>query len=121
MRADTGWGLERGMGAMAAEREWPMYQTQDDVRTGGFWRGLAGAVAAGLMLLAIALFALTVFAPEFGVRGPGAEAVAGHAVAAVFAIAAAVLADRTRGLPAFIGVVGALAIATITLWWFWLS
>ncbi|WP_051400277.1 hypothetical protein [Haloechinothrix halophila] len=109
------------MGAMTAEREWPMYEPQGDVRAGGFWRGLAGAVSAGLMLLAIALFALTAFAPEFGVRGPGGVVLAGHVVAAVFAVAAAVLADRTRGLLAFIGVVGALTIATITLWWFWLS
>ncbi|MPY78566.1 MAG: hypothetical protein GEV04_08735 [Actinophytocola sp.] len=90
-------------------------------RTGGFWCGIAGAIAAGLMLLAIGLFLAEMFAPEFGVRGPGAEVLAGHIVAAVFAVAAAVLADRTRGLTAFVGVVGTLAIAMITLWWFWLS
>ncbi len=96
-------------------------QPQGDTGAGGFWRGIAGAVAAGLMLLALALLAVTMFAPELGVRGPGAEVLAGHVVAAVFAVAGAVLADRTRGLLAFIGMVGAIAIATITLWWFWLS
>ncbi|MFC6871058.1 hypothetical protein [Haloechinothrix salitolerans] len=110
------------MRAMTVKREWPMYeQPQGDSRAGGFWRGMAGAAAAGLLLLALALFGVTMFAPELGVRGPGAEVLAGHTVAAVFAVAGAVLADRTRGLLAFIGMVGALAIPTITLWWFWLS
>lgn len=114
--------MERVLRAMTAEAEWPMYdQPQGDTGAGGFWRGIAGAVAAGLMLLALALFAVTMFAPELGVRGPGAEVLAGHSVAAVFAVAGAILADRTRGLLAFIGMVGAIAIATITLWWFWLS
>lgn len=110
------------MRAMTAQREWPM---EEQPHRGGcvsrMGRGIAGAAAAGLALLALVLFGVTAFAPELGVRGPGSVVVAGHGVGALFAVAAATVADRTRGLLGFLGGVSAIAIAAITLWWFWLS
>ncbi|MPY83299.1 MAG: hypothetical protein GEV00_08235 [Actinophytocola sp.] len=109
------------MRATTAQREWPMYrQPSRRDAVARFWRDVAGAVAAGLTLLAAGLFGVLMFAHELGVQGPGAQVAAGHAAAAMFAIAFAILADRTRGRPAVVGVIAVFVITAATLWWYWL-
>ncbi|MGH3520444.1 MAG: hypothetical protein ACRDQ7_24295 [Haloechinothrix sp.] len=87
----------------------------------GFWRGLAGTLAAGLVLLAIVLAGAEALASDLGVAGPGASAVVGHLAAAVFAVAAASFADRREGSIAAIGVAASVLITSGTLWLFWWS
>jgi hypothetical protein len=92
-----------------------------DRRPAGIWRGIAGAFAAGLCALAIALIAAQVVSADAGAAGPGVAPVAGHAIAGVLAVAAAGYADRRRGIAAAAGVFGALAVTAVALWLFWWS
>ncbi|SFQ18309.1 hypothetical protein SAMN05421810_10576 [Amycolatopsis arida] len=84
-----------------------------------WWRGLTGALAAGLALLAVGVLVAQVIAWAGGYAGPGALPVVGHCVAAALALAAQYVADRRRGTPA--GAAGAtvalLTLLTLTLFW----
>ncbi|MGH3450973.1 MAG: hypothetical protein ACRDQW_09610 [Haloechinothrix sp.] len=88
---------------------------------GGFWRGLAGSLAAGLLLLAVVLLVAEVLASDLGVQGPGHSAIVGHVVGAVLALAATRFADRSTGTLAALGVAGSALVTFGTLWLFWWS
>jgi hypothetical protein len=88
---------------------------------GGLARGLAGSLAAGLALLALALLIAEVLTSNNGVGGPGVAMVVGHVVGAGLALGAAVVADRTRGFAAAVAVAGVLAITAAVLWVYWLA
>ncbi|WP_307868075.1 hypothetical protein [Umezawaea beigongshangensis] len=83
------------------------------------WRGTTGVLAAGSLLLALAVIGVQVHAGNRGLPGPGAFVVTGHVVAAVVAVAAQVVADRRGGrVGALCGLVVLVAVAT-SLWLFW--
>ncbi|MQA61069.1 MAG: hypothetical protein GEU86_06160 [Actinophytocola sp.] len=84
-------------------------------------RGVAGTLAAGLVLLAVVLLGVEMFGSDLGVRGPGTMMVLAHVLAAALALGAVIVADRVRGLLAAVTLLGALAVAGFTLWAFWLA
>lgn len=90
-------------------------------RAGWFWRGVAGALAVGLALLALALFGAEALASDLGVDGPGAVSAAAHAVAAAVCFAAVRIADRADRSVAAAAVGVVLLVSGATLWWFWWS
>lgn len=82
--------------------------------------GLTGTLAAGLVVLAVLVLAAQAWGWLAGHPGPGVAMVAGHVLAAVFAVAAQRVADRERGTRAAACqlVVGLLALGVLTLlWW----
>ncbi|MEU5693720.1 hypothetical protein [Actinosynnema sp. NPDC020468] len=83
------------------------------------WRGLSGAVTAGLVLLALALIGVQVYAGTHDLPGPGIGVVIAHVVAAAAAVVAQVFADRTRGWAAAGLGLAVLVLAGVTLWIFW--
>lgn len=85
---------------------------------GGVARGLAGSLAAGLVLLTLGLLAAELLTPS---SGPGVAVLVGHAVAAVLAIVAAVVADRSRGFVTAAAVTAVLLVVAATLWVYWLA
>lgn len=91
---------------------------EPDSGGGGMARGLAGSLAAGLVLLTLGLLAAELLTPS---SGPGVAVLIGHAVAAVLAIVAAVVADRTRGFATAAAVTAVLLVVAATLWVFWLA
>lgn len=91
------------------------------VAGGGFWRGLAGALAMGLLLLALVLAGAEAVAADLGVEGPGLGAVAGHAGAALLAFVAAQIADRSVRMVTALAVAAAVVITAGVLWVFWLA
>ncbi|EHR49264.1 hypothetical protein SacmaDRAFT_0971 [Saccharomonospora marina XMU15] len=84
-----------------------------------WWRALTGSLAAGLALLALAVLAAEVFGWASGGKGPGAPAVAGHAVGAVLALVAQAVADRSRGRTAALAGLAVVALVAAVLWLFW--
>ncbi|MBW4719313.1 hypothetical protein [Saccharothrix obliqua] len=83
------------------------------------WRGVSGAVAVGLVLLALALIGVQVYAAGHDLPGPGVDVVAGHVVAAVLAVVAQVFADRrTRWVAGVLGL-AVLVLGAGVLWFFW--
>lgn len=86
---------------------------------GGLVRGLAGSLAAGLVLLTLGLLAAELLTS--GGSGPGVGVLVGHAVAAVLAVVAAVVADRTRGFATAAAVTAVLLVTAVTLWVYWLA
>ncbi|MBB5956139.1 hypothetical protein FHS29_002725 [Saccharothrix tamanrassetensis] len=83
------------------------------------WRGVSGAVAVGLVLLALALIGVQVYAGAHDLPGPGVDVVIGHVVAALVAVVAQVFADRrTRWVSAGCSL-AVLVVGAITLWLFW--
>lgn len=104
------------------EAETVELEQPDGTRAGGrFARGLAGAVAAGLAVLAAALVAAGVLAMNNGERGPGGLMIIAHVLAALLALGAAAVADRIRGLFAAVAITGVLVITAAVLWAFWLA
>ena len=94
---------------------------QPDAVRGGFWREISGSLAAGMVVLAIAVLGAQVYAWIRGTPGPGLLLVTGHLGAAALAIACQRLVDRRARLgalgPALILLGGSLA----ALWFFWWS
>jgi hypothetical protein len=88
-------------------------------RVARLWRGVSGALAVGLVLLALALIGVQVYAGIRELPGPGFDVVTGHVVAAGAAVVAQVVADRRKGWAvAVCGLVVVLLVA-LTLWVFW--
>ncbi|MFD1148616.1 hypothetical protein [Saccharothrix hoggarensis] len=90
-----------------------------EARPARAWRGVSGALAVGLALLALAMIGVQVYAGSQDLPGPGLDVVAWHVVAAVAAVVAQVVADRRRGW--VVGVCGAVVVllAAAVLWFFW--
>ncbi len=83
-------------------------------------RGLSGMVAAGVVVLAVVVVGAAYVGGNRNFPGPGTEAIVWHLVAAVLAITAQILADRTRGAVAAgasLLVVGIAAALLWTQWW----
>ena len=80
------------------------------------WRGLTGALAAGLVVLALVVLGSGVFALITGTPGPAVFMLVGHPVAAVLALVAQRFVDTRRRRVAGVAV---LAITAATLWLFW--
>ncbi|MEU1983336.1 hypothetical protein [Nocardia sp. NPDC019395] len=82
-------------------------------------RGLSGAVAAGLVVLACVVVGAAVIGARRGFPGPGAESVGWHIVIAALAIAAQVYSDRKRGRASLVAAALVIGAATILLWTQW--
>ncbi len=83
------------------------------------WRGVSGAFAVGLVLLALAMIGVQVYARTHELPGPGLDVVAGHIGTAVAAVVAQIVADRRKGwVVAVCGLVVVLLVA-LTLWIYW--
>ncbi|GGP61053.1 hypothetical protein GCM10010185_36940 [Saccharothrix coeruleofusca] len=83
------------------------------------WRGLSGAFAAGLVLLALVMIGVQVYAGTRDLPGPGLDVVLGHVLAAVIAVVAQLLADRRRGWPAAALSLLVVVAGAVALWLFW--
>ncbi|MEV8439822.1 hypothetical protein AB0425_20810 [Actinosynnema sp. NPDC051121] len=96
-----------------------MVDSRPEPRLARLWRGVSGALAVGLVLLALAMIGVQFYAGARDLPGPGPAVVAGHGVAAVIAVVAQVVADRRRGWAvALCGLVVVLLVVA-TLWFFW--
>jgi hypothetical protein len=82
-------------------------------------RGLSGALAGGLVVLAIAMCVAQWLAGTSDRPGPGIAPVAGHVVAAAAAVALQQAADRCRGRSAALASYSIVALTAAVLWFGW--
>jgi hypothetical protein len=94
-------------------------QTGPSPRKSRFWRELTGALAAGTMLLAIAVLVLQTIAWLQGMPGLGVVVLVGHLVGAALAIVAQRMVDRRAGKPALAAGLGLGAVVVVILVLFW--
>ncbi|ONI77390.1 hypothetical protein ALI144C_34645 [Actinosynnema sp. ALI-1.44] len=92
---------------------------KDKPRKGRFWRELSGALAAGLVLLAVAVLVLQVISWSNGVPGLGVIELVGHLVAAGLAVYAQRVIDRRPGRPALAAGFGLALVVVAVLVLFW--
>jgi hypothetical protein len=78
-------------------------------------------LAAGALVLAVAVVVAQWRARGLGMPGPGVLAVAGHSAAGVVAVVLQVLADRASGWRAWPAVLGVLVVASASLLLWWLT
>jgi hypothetical protein len=83
------------------------------------WRGISGAFAMGLVLLAIATVVVQWYAQGRGLPGLGWDVVAGHWGVAVAGVVFQVFADRRRGWAAALLSLGVLVVGFGGLWVYW--
>ncbi|WNV82468.1 hypothetical protein [Umezawaea sp. Da 62-37] len=83
------------------------------------WRGISGAFAVGMVMLAIALVVVQLYARGRDLPGPGWDVVMGHWGAAVVAIVGQVLADRRRGWLSALLSLAVLVVGFGVLWIYW--
>lgn len=84
-------------------------------------RGLSGALAAGLVVLAVLLGVAQWLSGPDTVPGPGIGALVGHWVGAIVAVVLQWVADRRRGVGAVVAALAVLAVVVAVLWtWWWL-
>lgn len=83
------------------------------------WRGLTGALAAGLVVLTVVVLVAQVVGLVHGSEGPGPFMVVGHVVAAALAVPAQRIADRRQGRPAALAGAAVLALTLAALWLYW--
>jgi NADH:ubiquinone oxidoreductase subunit 6 (subunit J) len=96
-----------------------MVDSGPEPRLARVWRGVSGALAVGLVLLAVAMIGVQVYAGGHDLPGPGLDVVSWHVGAAVAAVVAQVVADRRKGwVVAVCGLAVVLLVAS-TLWFFW--
>ncbi|RZQ62645.1 hypothetical protein [Amycolatopsis suaedae] len=88
-------------------------------RRGRWWRGVSGAVAAGMAVLAVAVVGVQVLAWTTDVAGPGTAAVIGHPAVAVVLLLLQRLVDRRPPRAAAVAAVAVLLLSLATLWFFW--
>jgi hypothetical protein len=86
-----------------------------------FWRELAGAMAAGVVLLAAVVLVLETISWFRGVPGLGTIVLIGHLMGATLAILAQRELDRRRGKPALLAGLGLAAIVVAVMVLFWWS
>ncbi len=82
-------------------------------------RGLSGALAAGLVVLAVFLGVVKGFSGPETVPGPTVGALVGHGVGAAVAVVLQWVADRSRGGRAAVAALAVLAVVVAVLWTFW--
>lgn len=84
-------------------------------------RGLSGALAAGLVMLAVLLGVAEWLSGPDTVPGPSIGALVGHWVGAAVAVALQWFADRRRGARAVVAALAVLAVVVAVLFtWWWL-
>jgi ferric-dicitrate binding protein FerR (iron transport regulator) len=88
-------------------------------RRSGFWREASGALALGLVALAVVVLAFQVFAWVRGTPGPGIFTVVAHWGAAALAVLAQRIVDRSSGRRQALAVLTVAVAAGATLWLFW--
>ena len=84
-----------------------------------FWREASGALALGLVALAVAVLGFQVFAWVRGTPGPGVFTVLAHWGAAALAVLAQRIVDRSSGHRQALAVLIVTVAAGATLWLFW--
>lgn len=83
-------------------------------------RGLSGALAVGLVVLALVLAVAQWASGSTAVPGPGVGPLVGHGVGGVVALLLQRVADRSRGGWAVVACLGVLAVVGAVLWiWWW--
>jgi hypothetical protein len=90
-------------------------------RRRALWRGLTGSLAYGLVLLAVGFGVAAIVVRAQAMPGPGAFALTAHAVAALVALIAQRIADRSAGLRAGVAGMVVVVLAGAVLWLFWWS
>ncbi|MFC9786211.1 hypothetical protein [Rhodococcus sp. NPDC127528] len=91
-------------------------------RRSGVSRGLrafSGAVAAGVVVLAVVVVGTAYLGGRRGFPGPGEMSVGAHIVAAVAVVVAQWFADHRRGAVAVGGSIAVLLVTTLLLWTQW--
>lgn len=88
-------------------------------RRSGFWRELSGALAAGLLVLAVVVLAIQVVDQAQGMPGPGVLVVIAHFLCAAGALALQRQADRRRGPQAGLMILLIGVVTGIAVWFFW--
>ncbi|HEX6346123.1 hypothetical protein [Umezawaea sp.] len=83
------------------------------------WRGISGAFAVGLVLLAVATVAVQWYAGGRNLPGLGWGVVIGHWVVAALAVVCQIFADRRRGWTAALFSLGVLLVGFTGLWIYW--
>jgi hypothetical protein len=83
------------------------------------WRGISGAFAMGLVLLAVATVVVQWYAQGRDLPGLGWDVVAGHWAMAVLGVVCQVFADRRRGWVAALFSLGVLVVGLGGLWIYW--
>ncbi|MFJ6669568.1 hypothetical protein ACIQMJ_00505 [Actinosynnema sp. NPDC091369] len=96
-----------------------MVDSGPEPRLARLWRGVSGALAVGLVLLALAMIGVQVYAGAHDLPGPGLDVVIGHVLAATAAVVAQVVADRRRGWAVAVCGLVVVLLAVATLWFFW--
>lgn len=96
-----------------------MVDSGPEPRLARLWRGVSGALAVGLVLLALAMIGVQVYAGTHDLPGPGLDVVIGHVAAAAAAVVAQVVADRRRGWAVAVCGLVVVLLAAATLWFFW--
>ncbi len=105
--------------AVPQERTDQPSEEQPKRRKGRFWRELAGALAAGLTVLALVVLVLQIISWSNGVPGLGVVELIGHIVAAGLALYAQRTIDRRPGRPALIAGLGIGVLVVLVLVLFW--
>jgi hypothetical protein len=83
------------------------------------WRGISGTFAAGLVLLALAMLGIQIYAMGRDLPGAGWDVVAGHWLTAVIAVVAQRYADRKKGWLSALFSLVVLVVGLGALWIFW--
>jgi hypothetical protein len=86
-----------------------------------FPREMSGALAAGMVLLAVLVLGAQVYALVRGTPGPGPIAVVGHLGAGAFCLACQRMLDRRTGRATILPGALMVVVAVATLWFFWWS
>jgi ferric-dicitrate binding protein FerR (iron transport regulator) len=88
-------------------------------RRPGFWREASGALALGLVALAVVVLVFQVVAWVRGTPGPGIYPVVAHWGAAALAVLAQRIVDHSSGRRQALAVLTVAVAAGATLWLFW--
>lgn len=86
-----------------------------------FPREITGALAAGMVLLAVAVVLAQGYALVRGTPGPGFFMVAGHVGAGALCLACQRMLDRRTGRATILPGALLIVVAAATLWLFWWS
>ncbi|TQF65629.1 hypothetical protein FK531_20855 [Rhodococcus spelaei] len=82
-------------------------------------QAFSGAVAAGVVVLALVVIGTAYLGGRRGFPGPGAMSVGAHIAAAVAVVVAQRFADHRRGAAAVAGSVAVFLVTIVLLWTQW--
>jgi hypothetical protein len=105
--------------SITVELHTPKPESRRERLVARMWRGISGAFAMGLVLLAIATVAVQWYAQGRGLPGLGWDVVAGHWGVAAVGVVLQVFADRRRGWAAALLSLGVLVVGFGGLWIYW--